>query len=365
MIHFGVGRGLSLREPCWRRRFLIVLLPSERDRLFHFPQPHHQPFSGQGDGEVPLSEAAHQVEGLPPRLLLGQGQGVLGHALFDHRPHVRRRPEETIRGYGRLDALVRTAEVVGLDEEGHAPLAVLEVGENRPRQKLVPERLPEAFDLAQGLRVVRTALDVVDPLALELRLEVGVAAPGRVLPALIGQHLPRRTVLGDSPREGLHHQRGALMMRNHQRHHVPRAVVHEGGDVEPLMPSQQECEDVRLPELVRFRALEAMLGRTRLGDLRRYALQQSLFVEDPPYRRFRHSEPIEACQKVPDPSRPVLRMLPSRLDDRRASWVRLPPFRASLGSPITLFRPPANICSVLAVAARPLSHRRHRNPEGL
>ena len=63
------------------------------------------------------------------------------------------------------------------------------------------------------------------------------------------------------------------MVRHHQRHDVARAVVHEGGDVQALMAAQEEGEDVRLPELVRLRALEAMLGWTRLGHFRRYAFQ--------------------------------------------------------------------------------------------
>ena len=46
-----------------------------------------------------LPEAAHQVEGLAPRLLLGQGECVVGHSLFDHRPHLRGGPEETVRGH--------------------------------------------------------------------------------------------------------------------------------------------------------------------------------------------------------------------------------------------------------------------------
>jgi hypothetical protein len=273
MIHFGVGRDLSLRDPCRRRLFLIVLLPAERNRLFHVPQPDHEPFPRERDGEVPLPETADQVEGLAPRLLLSQGKRVLGHALFDHRPHVWRRPEETVRGHHPRDPLVGTAEVVGLDEEGHAALAVFEVGKDRPREELVPQRLPEALDLAQGLRVVRTALDVVDALAPQLRLEVGVAAPGRVLTALIGQHLARGAIFGDAPRERLHHQGGALMVRHHQRDHVPRAVVHEGGDIETLVTAQEEGEDVRLPELVRLGALEAVLRWTWLFHLRRYALQ--------------------------------------------------------------------------------------------
>ena len=127
--------------------------------------------------------------------------------MLDCGSHLRCRPEETIRRHRAPDPLVRATEVVRLHEETHASLAVLEVRENRPRQKLVPKRLPEALGLAQRLRVVRAALDVVDPLAAKLLLEVRLAAPGDVLTALIGQHLARRSVLRNPSRERLEHER--------------------------------------------------------------------------------------------------------------------------------------------------------------
>jgi hypothetical protein len=55
------------------------------------------------------------------------------------------------------------------------------------------------------------------------------------------------------------------MVGHHQRYDVPRVVVHEGGHVQPLVPPQQKREDVRLPELIRFRAFETMRRRTRLS----------------------------------------------------------------------------------------------------
>jgi hypothetical protein len=271
--HLGVVRGRCLRDPPRRRGFFISLLPSERNRLFHLAQPHHQPRPGQHDREVPLAQAAHQVEGLALRSLLGQGQRVVGHALFDGRPHLRRRPEEAIRRHRTPDPLVRTPEVVGLHEERDPPLAILEVGKDRAREKFLPQRLPEALDLAQRLRMVRPALDVTDALTTQLLLEVGVPAPGHVLTSLIRQHLPRRAVLGDAARQRLQDQRRPLVMRHHQGHQVARVVVHEGRHVQPLLPSQQKREDVRLPKLVRFGTLESVLGWTRLGQSLGYALQ--------------------------------------------------------------------------------------------
>ncbi len=62
-------------------------------------------------------------------------------------------------------------------------------------------------------------------------------------------------------------------MRHHQRHQVARVVVHEGGDVEPLVTPQQEGEDVRLPQLIRLGALKAVLRRTWLGCRLGYSLE--------------------------------------------------------------------------------------------
>src|SRR5205814_5929976 len=107
--------------------------------------------------------------------------------------------------------LMRAAEVVGLDEEADPPLAVLEVREDRPREKLLPQRLPEALDLAQRLRMVRPALDVPDALAAQLFLEIRVTAPGHVLAPLVRQHLPRSAVLRDPTSQRFQHQRRALV----------------------------------------------------------------------------------------------------------------------------------------------------------
>jgi hypothetical protein len=168
---------------------------------------------------------------------------------------------------------MRTAEVVGLDEERNPPLAILEIREDRPREKLLPQGLPEALDLPQRLRMVRPALDVTDALPPQLLFKVRVPAPRDVLPALVRQDLTRRAVLCDPTRESLEHQRRPLVMGHYQRHQVPRVIVHEGGHVQTLMPPQQKREDVRLPELIRLCSLESVPFWTRLGHRLRYRLQ--------------------------------------------------------------------------------------------
>ncbi|HTD57753.1 MAG TPA: hypothetical protein VK672_02560, partial [Solirubrobacteraceae bacterium] len=122
-------------------------------------------------------------------MLERQPQRVGLHVLLDRRSHVRRRLEEAVRGREPLDTLVRALEIVGVDVEPQPPVAIGVVAEDRARQELLPERLPETLHFAQRLGVLWAALDVPDTLTPELLLEVGLAAPCRVLPALVRQDL--------------------------------------------------------------------------------------------------------------------------------------------------------------------------------
>jgi hypothetical protein len=57
-------------------------------------------------------------------------------------------------------------------------------------------------------------------------------------------------------------------MRQRVRHDKARVVVHERRQVQPLVPSQKEGEDVRLPQLIRLCPLESswrMLARRLLA----------------------------------------------------------------------------------------------------
>jgi hypothetical protein len=66
-------------------------------------------------------------------------------------------------------------------------------------QELLPDGLPEAFDLAQGHGMMRSALYVVHPVLAQLRLEAGGPAPARELAALVGEHLFGHAVLRYRP----------------------------------------------------------------------------------------------------------------------------------------------------------------------
>ena len=92
------------------------------------------------------------------------------------------------------------------------PLACIgERCKDRLAQELPPERLPEAFDLAQRHRMLRRTTHVADPLLLQNLLETALPAPGYELPAIVREDLPRSTPLAKSALDHLEHGVGALL----------------------------------------------------------------------------------------------------------------------------------------------------------
>jgi len=242
------------------RAFVIGHLLVELDGLCRFvAQLHREAASLSRDRQIAIAQPPHQIKRLPYRLLVRQPFRVLGHVLLDRCSHLRRRAEESIRRHQPAQRLVRPLEVVRVDEERQPPLQIVEVGKHRPREKLVPQRLPEALHLAERLRMLWTTLHVRDSLAPKRFFEFRRAAPRRVLAALVGQDLPRRAECRDALVQRIHHQRRLLVVRQRVRHQKPRVVVHERRQVHALVSPQEKREDVRLPELVRLGALEAPL----------------------------------------------------------------------------------------------------------
>jgi hypothetical protein len=104
------------------------------------------------------------------------------------------RTEEAVGGHQPVDTLVWALEVVAVHVERQPSLAVGKPAEDGAAEELLPQRLPEALHLAQGLRVLGPALDMPDPLAAQLALKVRLASPGRILAALVSEHLLGWTV---------------------------------------------------------------------------------------------------------------------------------------------------------------------------
>jgi hypothetical protein len=261
--HFGSGWGWCFGRPVLGAParaegvlFMAALL-RERNGGLLIAHAHLQGRTARTDREVPVAEPTDQIEGLAKRLLTREAQCVLPDRRLDRRTHRGSRTEEAVRRGQPLERLVRTLEVVVLHEQRHAPLTVLKVSKYRARQQLLPQRLPEALDLAAGLRVVRAALHVRNPVALELRFELSRSAPRGVLAPLVGQDLARCAVVCDRARERLQHQSAPLVMRHRQAHQVPRVIVEECRHVDPFVSAQQKRKQVRLPQLIGLGTLEA------------------------------------------------------------------------------------------------------------
>ena len=238
------------------------------------------------DGQRLVSQLAGQVEGLARRLLQRQPARVLCDGRLDSGSYLRRGPEETVCWYQARYPLVRPAEVVAIDEERESSLAVGEVGKDGAAEEFIPQRLPEALRLPQCLWMVWPALQVGNALPLQLGLEFSLPAPRRVLPPVVGQHLTRHAKCRQPTLEGLHHQLRLLPVRHRVADDEAAVVIHEDGDVQPLVAPQQEAKDVRLPHLVWLGALEARLGPWRLLDFGRPRLEQALFVKNSAHRRL-------------------------------------------------------------------------------
>lgn len=253
---------------------------------------------------------------------------------------------------------MRALVVVAVDKQRKPSGAVFQIGKHRAGQKFVPQSLPEALDLPQRLRVVRPRLEMPHSLPAQLLLEFGRAPPARVLPPLIGQHLPGRIVLRHSFGKCFQYQCAPLMPRHRVSDDEARTVIEKGGQVDPLVAPQQESEDVRLPELVRLRPLEAGLRRRRPPHYR-LLLHQPRLVQHPPHLRLADPDRLEADQHVADPAAPVLRVRPLQRQHRLAPWV-------FLRRPFLRTRPLRKQClvSALGESLSPQRHRRLRQPEG-
>jgi hypothetical protein len=248
--------------------------------------------------------------------MLGKAQAVLGHRRLDRRAHLGGGAEEAVGRGEPLQPLVRALEVVVLHEDGHPPLAVLEVGEHGAREKLLPHRLPEALDLAAGLRVMRPALYMPDALAAKLLFEPRLAPPRGVLAPLVGQDLPRCAVGGDRARERLHHQRALLVMRHREAHQIARVIIQERCHIDPLVAAQEEGEEVRLPQLIGLGPLETLLLRLGLGLGGFAPLGEPSGPQHPAHRRLGGADTEEALHHVADAPAARLRLLAFRRHNR-------------------------------------------------
>jgi len=188
--------------------------------------------------------------------------------------------------------------------------------------------------------MVRPALHMRDPVALELRFELGRSTPGGVLPSLIRQDLPRRAVLCDPTRERLQHQHASLVMRHRKAHQISGVIVQERRHIDALVPPQQERKEVRLPQLVRLGTLEVLHRLLSAYSLRRHLCLDALRSQHPPHRRLRGADPQEAPHHIADTAAAGTWCLLMRCEDRLRTligWLPQTPMRRTRSHLESLF----------------------------
>jgi len=237
-----------------------------------------------------------------------QLQHVFLHALFQRLFQIVGDLKEPVGRTQPADALVRPLVVVILHPEGGALPGLLEAVKLGALQKLVQNRLPEPLDFAQRHRMMRAGADVLYPVFFHLPLKAGLAAPVRVLTAVIGEHLFGHAVLGHSPAVALQHVFGRLAAIQPHCCDVTAVVVHEADQIR-IAAGQPEGHNVALPQLVGTRSFE----KPRFGRI--FCRLWSTFFHQPfVVQGFVHGGRAGGDQKKPlqnigDPSRAILRML--------------------------------------------------------
>ena len=121
--------------------------------------------------------------------------------------------------------------VVVFHPQPHPLARRLEAVELGAHQELLPDRLPEPFDLAQGHGMMWPTLDVVHPILAQLCLEACGPAPTGILAALIGEHLFGHAVFRHRRAVNLQDVLGRLAAKHIQPYHVAGVVIQKADEV--------------------------------------------------------------------------------------------------------------------------------------
>lgn len=172
-----------------------------------------------------LTDLTDEVNRLARRFVQGKAQLVLLQLTLQRGAQSTLRLKEAICWHQPPDSLVRTKVVVVAKPMPEPAPCILEVLRLRTIPKLVAHGLPQPLALPQGLRVVRAAHDVLNPLLEQQLLKAALSAPCKVLPPLVGQHILRLAKPGNPLQERFRHQRCALMRRQRPSHDETTVII--------------------------------------------------------------------------------------------------------------------------------------------
>ena len=271
------------------------------------------------------TDLAEEEDGFSPSLAECQIELVRAHLLFQSLAQRILGRKEAVGGYETTDSLVRTEVVVMRDEVGEMLSGTREILRLHPFPEFPSDRGPEALAFAERLRMVCAGNHVLNALAHEEFLKLGLSAPGKVLPALVGQDLFGLAEARDTFEECLDDDVLLLMQVQSEAHDVAAVVVHEHGQVDALaVTPEQEAGDVALPELPRAGAFEAA-GRlgTPSWPLRGSGKWwNAVGVQGLSDTACADADAAEAQERVTHLSQSEVRVFPLGLEDRvlRGPW---------------------------------------------
>jgi hypothetical protein len=274
---------------------------------------------------------------------------------------LRRQRKEPIRRAEAVKRLMRPPVVVELHPLPHALLRLLEAIELRAGQEVRPDRLPEPLDLPQGLRVMRTAAEVMDMILLQRLLKPRLAAPVRVLPAIVRQHLLRQAKLADRLPIDFQHMLRRLAAIQPQPDQVARVVVHEPDQVR-ILTTEANGANVALPHLIGCGPLKETRFRWIPVRFAPHFLDEALLMQHPPDRLATHRQEQPPAQQLRDLLHAQGRLLLLPRGDLVAHRRSQPLALRSLGLN-RLRRVPQPGLAVPPIAADPLRQRAGTNPE--
>jgi hypothetical protein len=228
---------------------------------------------------LPLHAPDH-VEGRAGTAAQCHFEHVVADALLEGLAQLVLDFEKAVGRTQSADPLVGPLVIVVLDPQPDPDACLLEVVELGAGEELAPDAAPEALDLAEGHRVLRLRADVGHPVLLHLLLEAAGAAPGGILPAVVGEHFAGHAVFADGPAVELDDGLGGLAAEQLGSGDEARVVV-EVGDQIGVATAEPEGEDVALPHLVGRGPLETpRLGGVAAGLAARF-LDEIFFIERP------------------------------------------------------------------------------------
>jgi hypothetical protein len=263
-------------------------------------------FFGPEDDGLPFHAADH-VEGSLGLTAQRHLQQVFLDAGLDGFAQLGGDLEEAIGRAQTFNALMRPLVIVIFDPVTNAFPGRLEAVELSAGKELLPDGLPEPFDLAEGHGMMRAGFEVVGAVLLHLGLETGGAAPVDVLATVVGEHLPGRLKLRGGDAEDFENIFGGMTAEQVSADQEAGVVIHEADEI-GVLAAQTERENIRLPHLVGRGPLKEARPGEVTPSLGR-ALHQTFLLKSLAHRLRagrKEKDPAQQLRDAFDPARGFL-----------------------------------------------------------